>query len=137
MFQMILDLIASINNSLDIIKANAGSTGLTVAQTQTVIDLLTATDIKAKAIAGPAPTVTITSITPNPSPVGSSVTIAGTGFGTQGAGSSVAFNGAPASINQWSDQSIAVTIPPTANTGPVTVQTASGGSAVFPSFTVG
>ncbi|TLM67182.1 MAG: hypothetical protein FDZ70_10235, partial [Actinobacteria bacterium] len=60
----------------------------------------------------------VSGVSPSPARVGTSVTVSGTGFGpTQGA-STVAFNGATASVVSWSDTAIACTVP---GNGPVVV----------------
>jgi hypothetical protein len=79
---------------------------------------------------------TITSITPSSASAGTgtSVTIEGTGFGATQDTSTVEFfqrSGqptVPATVSSWSDTSITCTVPETASSGPVVVQTASGTS---------
>ncbi len=64
----------------------------------------------------------ITSLSPNSGPVGTSVTIAGTNFGTSQGSSSVTFNGTPApNPTSWSATSITVPVPSGATPGNVVV----------------
>ncbi len=78
---------------------------------------------------------TITSISPSSAPVGTSVTIAGSGFGAS-AGSSVAsFNNTTAATTAWTSTSIQATVPSAASSGPVTVTVGGARSAGYP-FTV-
>jgi hypothetical protein len=128
-FQQILDLMARTKAALDKIAAGGG---LTSGQADTVIAGMTVIAVQAETIAGgTTPPTTITTVTPNPVAKGANATVTGTGFGaTQGTGL-VAFNGAPGTVVSWSDTSIVVTVPPTANSGPVTVITNSGNNVVF------
>jgi len=76
----------------------------------------------------------ISSLSPTSGPVGTSVTIAGSNFGsTQG---TVTFNGAAATqIGSWTPTSISATVPSSATTGPVVV-TAAGLASNGVTFTV-
>jgi hypothetical protein len=67
------------------------------------------------------PRPAITSLSPTSGPVTTSVTITGTGFGSNQGGSTVAFNGASAAITSWSATSIVATVPIGATTGNVVV----------------
>jgi hypothetical protein len=74
----------------------------------------------------------ITSLSPNSGPVGTSVTIAGSNFGTTG---SVSFNGTPANPTSWSATSIVAPVPTGATPGNVVV-TVSGVPSNGVNFTV-
>jgi YD repeat-containing protein len=64
----------------------------------------------------------ISSISPTAGTPGTSVVIAGSGFGTiQGAGGLVAFNGTYAPVLNWTNTKINATVPTGASTGPVVV----------------
>ncbi len=78
---------------------------------------------------------TITSIAPSAAPVGTSVTIAGSGFGSSATGSVVSFNTTTATTTAWTPTSIQATVPSAASSGPVTVMVGGARSAGFP-FTV-
>ena len=79
--------------------------------------------------------LTITSISPSSGMIGSTVTIAGTGFGPTQSNSVATFDGVPATITNWGDTSITAVVPAGAATGPVTV--AVGGTAALgPTFTL-
>jgi YD repeat-containing protein len=70
----------------------------------------------------------ITGVQPNSGSSGTTVTITGANFGsTQGIGT-VTFNGAPATVSNWSDTAIIMTAPTGATTGNVQVNTAAGSS---------
>ena len=81
----------------------------------------------------PAPD--ITNIQPNPAAVGTSVTITGTNFGATQGGSTVTFNGTPASPTSWSATSISAPVPVGATTGDVVV-TVGGQASTGYAFTV-
>lgn len=83
-----------------------------------------------------ASTPVITSLTPNTGATLSSVTIAGTNFGTVQGNGSVTFNGTPVTLLQWSSTSITVQVPAAATTGPVVVTASGGVSSAGVSFTV-
>ena len=68
--------------------------------------------------------------------VGTTVTIAGTGFGTT-ANTTVAFNGTPATPTAVTATSITVQVPSGATTGPIAVTTPSGTSSTVSTFAVG
>ena len=80
------------------------------------------------------PPPSITSLSPNFGPVGTSVMIAGSNFGA-GTGSSVSFNGTPASPTSWSATSIVVPVPAGATPGNVVVSV-GGVASNGVSFTV-
>jgi hypothetical protein len=69
----------------------------------------------------------------NSGPVGTSMTLTGNGFGTQGG--KVTFNGVEAVTGGWSDSSIVTTVPAGATTGPIRVEVAGQVSNGWP-FTV-
>jgi RHS repeat-associated protein len=75
----------------------------------------------------------ITTISPTSGAVGAAVTINGSGFGSTQSTNTVAFNGALATVNSWSDTEI-IAVVPTTTTGPVTV-TVAGITAQGPNFT--
>lgn len=77
----------------------------------------------------------ITSLTPNNGSIGTSVTIAGTGFGATPGTSTVTFNGIAAAVSSWNAVSIVATAPVMATTGPVVV-TVGGVASNSITFTV-
>lgn len=85
-----------------------------------------------------APSITNLSVTTGaPGPPATSVTISGSGFGSSQGSSVVSFNGAAAPVTSWlsSGNSITVTVPAEATTGPVTV-TVNGQTSNGITFTV-
>src|ERR1700744_4205542 len=76
----------------------------------------------------------ITGLQPISGPAQSMDTITGTGFGTQAAGDSVFFNGAPAAIVQASVTQLIVVVPSQGSTGAVTVKVGAF-AATGPVFT--
>lgn len=74
------------------------------------------------------PGPSISSLSPTSGCASSSVTIAGTTFGSSQGSSTVTFNGALAAPTSWSDTSIVVPVPSNASTGPVVVTTSDGAS---------
>ena len=70
----------------------------------------------------------ITGLYPPSGNVGSSVVIAGTGFGATQGTSTVTFNGTAASVTSWSATGIIVTVPSGATTGPVVVAVSGSNS---------
>ena len=76
----------------------------------------------------------INSISPNVGTSGTVVMIYGSGFGSTQSTSAVAFNGAVATVNSWSDTEILAVVPATTS-GPVSV-TVAGITAQGPSFGV-
>src|SRR6202023_1443158 len=70
-------------------------------------------------VAVPAPS--ITGLNPTSGPVGTSVTIAGTNFGSTQGASAVTFNGTAATVGTWSATSITAAVPNGAATGNVVV----------------
>src|SRR5258707_14546264 len=77
----------------------------------------------------------ITSLTPNTGAVGTSVTVAGSGFGSSQGTSTIKFNGTTATVTSWAQTSIAATVPAGATTGSVVV-TVSGVASNGVTFTV-
>lgn len=67
----------------------------------------------------------ITSFSPSSGPVGTTVTIAGSGFGTSAASNIVYFGPVKATISSATANSLTVTVPPGAAYAPITVTTAS------------
>ena len=63
----------------------------------------------------------ITSLSPEEGAVGTSVTVAGTGFGAAQGNSTVSFNGVVGVPTSWSETAIQVPVPAGATSGPVTV----------------
>lgn len=70
----------------------------------------------------PVPPPAISSLSPNVGPVGTSITVAGAGFGATQGTSTVTFNGISATPTSWSNTSIAVPVPAGASTGSVVVR---------------
>jgi RHS repeat-associated protein len=70
----------------------------------------------------PAPIITTVSATTGS--IGSQVVITGEGFGVSQSTSAVMLNGAPVTINSWSNTSITITIPSGATSGPLLVSVA-------------
>ena len=79
----------------------------------------------------PIPPV-ITSISPSTAPAGTSVTIAGTGFGASATTSIVSFNGTAATTSAWTATSIQATVPSVSPAGPVTVTMGGARSTGYP-----
>jgi len=81
---------------------------------------------------------TITSLTPASGPIGTSVTIAGTGFGTTQGTSTVTFGGISATPTSWSNTSIVVPVPSGVALGaiPVVVSVPGAGTSNSATFTV-
>jgi hypothetical protein len=85
--------------------------------------------------AATAPVPSITSLSPSSGVVGAPVTITGTNFGVAQGGSTVTFNGTPASAVTWSALRIVTQVPQGATTGNVEV-TVGGTASNGVSFTV-
>ena len=79
--------------------------------------------------------VEVTSVSPPSAPIGSTVTIAGSGFGASQGSSTVTFNGVAATASAWSSTSVTVNVPAGATTGPVVV-TVGGQASNGVGFTV-
>jgi RHS repeat-associated protein len=79
--------------------------------------------------------LSVTGVSPPSGMVGSAVTIGGTGFGPAQSDSIVTFDGAAATVTNWTDTSITAVVPPGASTGPVTVEVANS-TALGPTFTL-
>jgi hypothetical protein len=77
----------------------------------------------------------VVSLSPTSAPVGATVTITGTGFGGAQGNSTVTFGGVPAAVSAWSNNTITVTVPTGATTGPVIV-TVAGRTSNGVTFTV-
>src|SRR5207302_584177 len=78
----------------------------------------------------------IGSLTPNAGVVGSSVTIAGSNFGSAQGNGFVTSNGTTATVTSWGGTSITATVPTGATTGNVAVTGAGGVASNGVSFTV-
>jgi hypothetical protein len=99
--------------------------------------LATATfdNVSVNSTAAPAPL--ISSVSATTGSVGSQVAISGSGFGAAQSNSIVTLNGAPVTINAWSNTSVTITIPSGATSGPLSVLVASSMNASNPvTFTV-
>jgi hypothetical protein len=99
--------------------------------------LATATfdSVSINSTAAPAPV--ITSVAPNTGAIGTQAVISGSGFGTSQAGSTVTLNGAPVTINSWSNTALSITIPSGVVSGPLLVSVAPSMNASNPvTFTV-
>ena len=70
----------------------------------------------------------ITSVSPNTGAPGSTVLISGSSFGASQGTGSVTFNGAPATITNWSDSAISALVPAGATSGTLVVTADGGGS---------
>ena len=80
---------------------------------------------------------TISSLTPASGPIGTSVTIAGTNFGTTQGSSTVTFGGVSAPVASWSATSIVVTVPSVpVGAVPVVVTVPGAGTSNSATFTV-
>lgn len=64
----------------------------------------------------------LTSLSPSNGGIGIAVTIHGMNFGTAQNGSTVTFNGIPATVSSWSSTAIVATVPAMTTTGPVVVR---------------
>ena len=86
---------------------------------------LSATTIDNVSITTPTiPAPVITSVSATTGSIGSQVVITGEGFGISQSSSAVLLNGAPVTINSWSNTSITITIPSAATSGPMLVSVA-------------
>lgn len=88
--------------------------------------LLTSNGLNFNVISQPAPAISF--ISPNAGNQGISATVSGTNFGALQNGSSITFNGLPASVTSWSDSSIGAIVPVGVHTGAVIVTTPGGPS---------
>jgi RHS repeat-associated protein len=77
--------------------------------------------------------LSITSVSPPSGAVGSTVTIAGTGFGGTQSDSVLAFDGVAVTPSSWSDTSMTAVVPSGTSTGPVSVEVADQ-TVTGPSF---
>jgi YD repeat-containing protein len=92
-------------------------------------------NVSTSSTAAPAPS--ISSVSATAGAVGSSVTISGSNFGSSQGSSKVYLNGAATTVTAWTANSITITIPTGATSGPLLVSVAPGmddSNAVF--FTV-
>ena len=74
------------------------------------------------AIEGPP---AVSGLSPTSGPPRGLVVISGSGFGPSQGNSTVALNGVPATVNNWSDTQISAVVPPGSETGPFSVTVAS------------
>src|SRR4029077_487832 len=88
--------------------------------------LATATfdNVSVSSASAPAPVISSLSVTTGS--IGSPVVITGTGFGASQGSSVVLLNGTAVTINTWSANSISITIPAGATSGPLVVSVAPG-----------
>jgi len=84
----------------------------------------------------PASTVTILNFTPKSGPIGTTVTIAGTGFSTTASQNTVTFNGTAATVSAATATQLVVTVPAGATTGPIGVTTPTGSATSGVPFTL-
>lgn len=99
--------------------------------------LATATFDNVSITSATAATPNISTVSATTGSIGSSVTITGSNFGSTQGNSSVLLNGAPLTINSWSDSSISVTLPVGATSGALAVSVAPAMNVSNPvSFTV-
>ena len=80
--------------------------------------------------------LSILSFNPTSAAPGASVTIVGFGFSPTIANNTVSFNGVAATITGATANTLTVTVPPTASTGPISVKTGGNTVASAASFTV-
>ena len=83
-----------------------------------------------------ANTLTLLAFSPHSGPVGTTVTIAGTGFSSTPANNTVTFGGIGATVVSASATSLVVTVPGGLPAGQVTLTVSVGGSSVNATFTV-
>lgn len=106
-----------------IIMAQNAYVGLDVASGNTAsLTTVTFDNVSVSATQNPAPTITGVSSTTGS--VGSQVVISGNGFGEFQGNSQVLLNDAATSINSWASNSITITIPSGATSGPLVVSIA-------------
>ncbi len=124
-------------NGVSATASNWSSTSLTVSVpiTTTGNVVVTVGGVPSNAVSFTVLPPSITSLTPSSGQVGTSITIAGSGFGPSQASSTVSFNGTVASPTSWTSSSIVVPVPTSATTGNVLV-TVAGMSSNGISFTV-
>jgi hypothetical protein len=81
--------------------------------------------------------VSVVNFTPSLGPVGTAVTISGTGFSAVPSENSVQFNGVASAITSATSTQIVATVPVSASTGPISVNSPSGSATSGGSFAVG
>jgi regulation of enolase protein 1 (concanavalin A-like superfamily) len=97
--------------------------GLAVsANSNSAVATATFDNVSINSTAAPAPI--IASVSATTGSIGSQVVISGSGFGASQGSSVVMLNGAPVTINSWSDTSITITIPSGATSGSLLVSVA-------------
>ena len=105
-----------IGTSQAITMAETVSIGLAVSSDSTSsLSTVTFDNVSVDSTISPAPT--ILSVSATTGSIGGQVTIYGKGFGASQGNSRVNLNGAPVTVNSWSDTAIAITIPTGATTG--------------------
>jgi hypothetical protein len=77
----------------------------------------------------------ISGLTPDVGVLGQTVTVSGAHFGSSQGGSTVTFNGSPASVLTWTDTALQAVVPPGTTSGPVVV-TVHGQASNAMAFTV-
>jgi len=84
-----------------------------------------------------APAPVLSTLSPASGPAGTQVRLSGTGFGASQSNSVVRLNGAPVTVNGWSDTAITITIPSGVTSGPLAVAVAPSMNSSNPlTFTV-
>jgi ribosomal protein L21E len=78
----------------------------------------------------------IISFSPSLGIIGSTVTISGTGFSETSTSNTVQFNGTTTTVNNATQTSLTVTVPPTATSGPITVSVGGNTGTSTTSFSV-
>jgi hypothetical protein len=114
----------------------ASGTAVTINDTAPTADAFNLSLVEVRPVAtvvAPA----VTSLTPSSGPIGTSITIAGTGFGATQGTSTVTFGGIPATAT-WSNTSIVATVPNGVALGavPVVVTVPGAGTSNSATFTV-
>ena len=95
----------------------------------------TATSSSSFTVTAPPVGLSITSFTPALGNAGTGITIAGTDFDTL-SNDLVKFDGTPASLTAASPTSISTTVPASASSGPITIETPAGSAASISNFFV-
>ena len=113
----------------------AAGTSVTINDTAPTVDAYNVSLVEVRPVAV-APT--ITSLTPTSGPISTSVTIAGTNFGTAQGTSTVTFGGISATPTSWSNTSIVAPVPSGVALGaiPVVVSVPGSGTSNSATFTV-
>jgi RHS repeat-associated protein len=105
-----------IGSSATVVMAQSVYIGLAVSsQSTSTLETATFDNVSVNSTASPAPLISTLSATTGA--IGSQVTITGSNFGTAQGASVVLLNGAPVTVNSWSDTSIVFTLPAGATSG--------------------